>query len=60
MFVIRYIMHRFHFEEKIPSLLNRSLLVYNAMCPYVMDTDANVQYSRYTVKCGDCVNAAGC
>jgi hypothetical protein len=53
-------MHRFHFDGKILSLLNQSLLVYNVRYPYVMDTDVNVHYSRFTVKRNDCVNAAGC
>ena len=60
MFVIRNIMHRSHFDGKILSLLKQSLLVYNVRHPYVMDTDVNVHYSRFTVKCNDCVNAAGC
>jgi hypothetical protein len=53
-------MHRFYFERKILSLLIQSLFVYNAVWPYVMDTNTNVHYSRCTVKRDDCVNAAGC
>lgn len=60
MFVIRNIMHRFHFEGKILLLLIQSLFVYNAVWPYVMDTNVNVHYSRFTVKRADCVNVAGC
>jgi len=60
MFVVRNIMYRFHFERKILSLLNQSLLVYNAVYPYVMDTNTNVHYSRYTIKYVDCFHATGC
>lgn len=42
MFVIRNIMHNFHFDGKILSLLNQSLLVYNVRYPYVIGTDVNV------------------